>query len=124
VIRGFQPSPPSESTAPKFSRLGLASFALGLLSLLLAGGFVALAVRLGLEEGRAPQRSVSLGGLVLLAVVLLVSLTGTVLGLAGLARPVRRRTYGLLGIAFNGLTLSLFCALVVLALLLPGFVGG
>jgi hypothetical protein len=116
MISGFQPSPPAVPAIPKYSRLGLVSFALGILSLVLACGFFILAVRLGLEQGVEPERAISLGGLVLLSATLLVAVVGTGLGLVGFSRPVQRKVFSLLGIILNGVILSMFCALVVLAL--------
>jgi hypothetical protein len=116
MISGFQPSPPAVPAIPKYSPLGLVSFALGILSLVLACGFFILAVGLGLEQRVEPERAISLGGLVLLSATLLVAVVGTGLGLVGLSRPVQRKVFSLLGIILNGVILSMFCALVVLAL--------
>jgi hypothetical protein len=117
MIRGFQPSPPAIPVLPKYSRLGLASFALGIVSLILACAFIILAATLGIEAGVEPGRAVSMTGLVLLAVILPVALVGTVLGLAGLSQAAQKKVYALLGAISNALTLSTFCLLIVLALI-------
>ena len=110
----FSPAQPEREDRPKHSGPGIASFILGLLSILaiivslvvMVAGLAEYATQEGLvipdEEEIAANATVLVGAL-LYMLSLLLSIIGIVLGIVGCVIRNRRRVFAILGLVFSAL---------------------
>lgn len=119
-----QEEQPLESTPQ--SRLGVASFIIGLVSILGMLGTILMMFSSSIpalpadgsipdftQENAAEYLPLVIAGLLIL-LVLIISVVGFVLGIIGLAVKHRRKTFGIIGVVLNGLLL-VSCLLLFLS---------
>ncbi len=133
--QGMTPYPPvfgeEPAAAPvRQSGLGIASFVIGLISIVvMIIGFVATVA--ALREFISPDGTIDpatidpmevgtsmiIGGLAILG-SLAISFVGLILGIIGIVQKNRRKVFGIIGVVLNGLLLVGFLGLFVIGLLL------
>ena len=111
----FSPSPPEREDRPKHSGPGIASFILGLISILaviiaifiIAAGLVDYIDENGVFFMPDPEELAGdasfLGGSLLYLLGVLIAVVGVVLGIVGCVIRNRRRVFAILGLVLNGL---------------------
>jgi hypothetical protein len=91
------PPPPPPSEMPKHSKLGIISFVLAIVSLVLVCLFFVF---------------------VFICLIGLSNLTGVGLGIAALTQKTQSKVFGILGLVFNALILLGFCIFILFAIVL------
>ncbi len=123
VEPSFPPAPTFPGDDRKHSRLGLASFAIGLVSLLIFCLAFVLALGYGVSIAASNPSIQSLqssptviffGLLILISPIL--GLVGAVLGFVAVFQKNSRKLFTILGIVFNLLVILAFCVLLVIGL--------
>lgn len=137
---GFPPAGPQHyggQLAAKQSGLGIASFVIGLVSVIaivvaivtvtsalmnLVSPDMAIDQQTIMEMSEAAGPIVTAGLFILLSLAL--SLVGLILGIIGLFARYRRKAFGIIGVVLNAFVLIGFFGMLVLSLLMPGMAGG
>ncbi len=120
--------PPSGNLpdARKHSRLGIASFVIGIISMLVFCLAIVLAFGYGITIASSNPSIQSLQGsptFLALGLVLflspILSLVGVVLGFVAVFQKDSKKLFAVLGLVFNFLIILVFCVLLVFGLLAP-----
>ncbi len=120
----FTPAPPAPELR-KHSLLGIASFILSLVALLLVCVFFIFAYYLGSNANMASIQGMSVIGWVFICGIGISTLAGIGLGIAAVVQKAQSKVFGILGIIFNALILLGFCVFIVFAMYLAvAFLGG
>jgi small-conductance mechanosensitive channel len=119
----FPPAPLIPSETQKHSRLGIASFVIGLVSLIIFCLAVVLAFGYGVSIASSTPSVQSLESsptILVFGLMMLVSpflgLVGAVLGFVAVFQKDKKKLFGILGIVVNLLIVLAFCALLVIGL--------
>jgi small-conductance mechanosensitive channel len=119
----FTPAPPVPAANQSHSRLGIASFVIGLISFIIFCLAIVLAFGYGVSiASTAPSIQslesspmiITFGVMMLVSPV--VSLVGAVLGFVAVFQKVKKKLFAILGIVVNLLVVLVFCALLVIGL--------
>lgn len=106
------------STAKPHSRLGIASFAIGLMAMALElGTIIAVVAVVVTMRGHPPPPLVKEATPIALFVGLLGSLAAVILGVAALFQRDRKRLFSILGIIVSGATIAFMLCLLAIALI-------
>jgi hypothetical protein len=106
---GFPPPPPAPEMR-KHSRLGIASFIISMVVVLIIFGDIALA--LGLSGGISVPQSYAGVDTALTCASALLAAVGLVLGIVAVTRKNTKKVFGILGLVFNALIVLGICALI------------
>ena len=109
------PPPPPEN--PKHSKLGIISFVLSLVSVVLVCLFFVFAYMLG-NNNLATNTGTTAVGWAFMCLIGLTNLAGLGLGIAALTQKVQSKLFGILGLVFNALILLGFCIFILFAVVL------
>jgi hypothetical protein len=119
----FTPAPLIPAEAQKHSRLGIASFVIGLVSLIIFCLAIVLAFGYGVSIASSSPSVQSLEAsptILAFGLMMLVSpflgLVGAVLGFVAVFQKDKKKLFGILGIVVNLLIVLAFCALLVIGL--------
>ena len=109
------PPPPPLPGEQKHSKLGIASFVLAIIALMVVCGDVALAVAmsggLNVSQNYAPVDTA------LTCAAALIALVGVGLGIAAVVQKNTKKLFGILGLVFSGLIVLGICGLMGVNLL-------
>jgi hypothetical protein len=111
------PPPPPPSEMPKHSKLGIISFVLAIVSLVLVCLFFVFAYMLGSNNLSSGTGTTTIGW-VFICLIGLSNLTGVGLGIAALTQKTQSKVFGILGLVFNALILLGFCIFILFAIVL------
>lgn len=109
------PPPPPEM--PSHSKLGIISFVLSVISVVLVCLFLVFAYMLG-NNNLPTNNGTTAVGWVFFCLIGLSTLTGIGLGIAALTQKVQNKIFGILGLVFNALILIGFCIFIIFAMFL------
>jgi hypothetical protein len=119
----FTPAPVTPSGMQKHSRIGIASFVIGLVSMFIFCLAIVLAFGYGLSiTATNPSFQVEQSNPTVLGLGLLLfsspilSLVGAVLGFVAVFQKDKKKLFSVLGIVLNLLIMLAFCALLVIGL--------
>ena len=102
----------------RHSGVGIASFVMGLVNVVLFLGMMVFAIALGASSGgHVDEHAASTIMLGLFAILIaLICLIGTGLGIAGVVQKIRRRVFGVIGLCLNGGVLLLIILIILVGL--------
>lgn len=123
VDSSFIPATNIPSNAQKHSRIGIASFVVGIVSMLIFCLAILLAFGYGFSmTAQNPSFQVSRSSPIILALSLMMlispvlSLVGAVLGSVAVFQQNLKKLFAILGLVFNMLVILAFCVLLVIGL--------
>jgi hypothetical protein len=108
--------PPPPPAASKHSKLGIISFILAIVSILLVCLFFIFAYWLG--SSSVSGGGVTVVGWVFICLISIATVTGVVLGIIALTQQAQSKVFGILGLVFNALILIGFCVFMLFAVVL------
>lgn len=109
--------PPPPPDMPKHSKLGIISFVLSIVSLVLVCLFFVFAYMLG-SNTLSSGSGTTVVGWGFICLIGIANLTGVGLGIAALTQKVQSKIFGILGLVFNALILLGFCIFILFAVVL------
>jgi hypothetical protein len=111
------PPPPPPPEMPKHSKLGIISFVLSIVSVVLVCLFFVFAYMLGSNTLSTGTGTTAVGW-VFICLIGIANLTGVGLGIAALTQKTQSKIFSILGLVFNALVLIAFCIFILFAVVL------
>ncbi len=103
--------PPPAPVERKYSPIGIASFVIGIVSLLSVCGFFALSLLMQ-DSASTDSLNTLIGFLVICTIV--ISVVGVGLGIGGIVQKAQSKVFAIIGLALNALVLLGLCLLMVI----------